>query len=289
MIKYYDETLREKLDATSSSGYVLNERFVEWEDLVGMMTEAKIYAGEFGYNSEDCNGLFLRAKKHAEEHKKPIESENVLTVVHPLYSHLNHMHDLNSGTRAELNQYFEKLMGFLRGNFDVGVVLLDTLQHYAAATSLLLEQGLVDQVVLTEYGRGTPVDEYELEFLSDKPLFFVGGYNGACLEWAIISARKKTEGKIWAIQDLVVNGHTKYTHSLRPIMIRGVDDEKTITLDDFLVMLDEKEPVDRVEEAMKKDSPVKPLFGPYPRTVMATPFSKSLIPIEGLMRIRGGL
>jgi len=174
------------------------------------------------------------------------------------------MNSLNTRSlRDEADQYLHNLLNFLKANQrnpGVTVVALEIAHHYAAATSLLLEQGLIDQVLFTEYNRGSLLEVDELGKFRKDTLFFAGGYNGRCLKVSIDEMREvrdldkstflseeilkrikerfpsQAEGKpgsIWAIRDLIINSPNDY-QTLSPRRVIGSSPERTIPLEEMM-------------------------------------------------------
>ena len=118
--------------------------------------------------------------------------------------------------------------------------MIEDPRYYAAATSLLLEKRLVDDVFLTDYDSGCMRDKKDLEPLKDKRIFMAGAYNGGgfCLNYSIqdIEGIVSSE-KIWAIRDLVIEPDWDNPPGLCPNLVTGVDSSRTITLEKFLEKL----------------------------------------------------
>jgi len=129
----------------------------------------------------------------------------------------------------------------------VGLVILDTIHHYAAATSLLLERGQIDAIIFTLHDDGYPVIPSELEQFSEKDIYVGGCYNGrdlydrkGCLTRSIGMIRKKvqSEEQIWAISDLILNTPRGKRTTLKPAEIclgdKYFPNERIISLDQLI-------------------------------------------------------
>ncbi len=225
MTLHYDPKLKDRFPANnSSSDIVLNERFAEWN---GHIEENLISKNRFlnpipKYETEEATELLRVCQEHVKENKRPIEADIVIILGHPLYLLLTHMDRVKTPLiRKEVDEYTNKLftlLGKTPPHDRVGLVILETLHHYAAATSLLLELGLIDKVIFTLYDEGIPLDSSELEEFNDKVIFVGGNYNKRCLEYSIKEIKKivNSEEQIWAIYDLILNAPKKNSKTLKP-------------------------------------------------------------------------
>ncbi len=112
------------------------------------------------------------------------------------------------------------------------------MHHYAAATSLLLENGLIDSVVFTLYDKGYSLDTHGLYPFSENDVYFGGGYNMACLSQSIDEMlAKAAKEQVWAISDMVFD----FPHCGASIKPKGIvasstelvlfDNSRVITLE----------------------------------------------------------
>lgn len=166
----------------------------------------------------------------------------MVMLVHPFYLHLSHMHYIETDEiRREAEAYLDALLAFLslRSNRSpFGVVALETPHHYAAATSILVEVGLIDQVIFTRYDSGLPLHPEELYLFKDNELFFGGGYNEYCFETAVSAmTARKSSGRIHAIRELVIQSPRSNVASLWYEQVHGVDPRNVVSLEQVVQML----------------------------------------------------
>jgi hypothetical protein len=147
----------------------------------------------------------------------------------------------NNGIRKEAGEYLETLLKFLNLNRDrskVGIVALETVHHYAAATSLLVEKGLIDQVIFTVYDNGCPLKKDELRKYEKDEIFFGGGYNKRCLSTSIREMKARSSSRrIWAIKELVINSPRDYSNTLRTKKVDELSLSRMIKLEDVVKKL----------------------------------------------------
>jgi hypothetical protein len=202
---YFDRRIRELVSSTNSTGVMLNERFMPWEervvsvlDMPGIDTNIRLTRALHGrvveslflkYHYDPDKTLFDNCKSHADDFEQPLISDTLVTLVHPFYMHLCNMRRVKEHSLEEdADRYLDRLKSFL-GKLQkmpsradsLGVVLFDTAHHYAAVTSRLVEEGLIDKVIFTEFGVGNPKDLTDLVPLRDKTIYVAGGYNNKCL------------------------------------------------------------------------------------------------------------
>jgi hypothetical protein len=216
-MSHYDESLRGKLGATNGgTGIVLNKDFAEWEKLIE--ENIVIKDGHDQYTAEELR-LLGECRRHADAKSPGIKSANVLAFVHPLYMHISDMDDVYGGKKVEAAEYLENFMKLLKADIPkdkAGKVLIDTAHHYAAATSRLLEEGYIDDVIFTEYCSGTIKEKDRAkEKLSGKSIIFGGVYNNWCLTDAIEEICDLTGNKkVKAIRELCLD-YPGYGRSIR--------------------------------------------------------------------------
>lgn len=230
---FYDVNLRTRLNASNNNpinnnngdfgieNVVLNQQFSKWEDLVVHNLNPKNDINDRTYSSADDSALLKEAKDHIRAYNKPVEAENAIVLTHPLYLHLSHMNMFKTDLmRTQADDYLNKLLLLFEINLPrekTGIVVLDSLHYYAAATSLLLESGAIDHVIITEAQSGEPLDERDLKLLSGKRIFVGGGYNGRCLSISNeYVGRKARAHDFWAIHDLIINNPSDRSKSIRP-------------------------------------------------------------------------
>ncbi|MBW2976155.1 hypothetical protein KY347_01765 [Candidatus Woesearchaeota archaeon] len=142
--------------------------------------------------------------------------------MHPFYLHLSEMSHLTNLTIGDADDYLNRAMDVLEGGIpkeNASIVVLDTIHHYAATTSLLLEEKTIDQVRFTEYDQGYLVDSSELNQIKGKNLFFAGAYNKKCLSQSIVEIlnKKHPMEKLWIIRDLVLDSPGQRIRTLKVI------------------------------------------------------------------------
>jgi hypothetical protein len=204
--------LRRIFQSESDADSIFNKYFDGWKENIEWNLRARLAAGGVGYEEGEDNLLYNECEKHAQRYQKTVEAGNIVVIVHPFYLPLRHMRLLKtSGDLPKLREYMRGLTSLLERNppgDNLGFVMLETVHHYAAATSLLLERGLVDSVVFTLHDDGYPVRPADLEQLRGKSVFFCGGYfRGGCLSRLIEMVRKMpaADERLFAISDLVIN------------------------------------------------------------------------------------
>jgi|TARA_B100001971_G_C18225638_1_gene560203 hypothetical protein len=237
MTKNYDPDLRNRLPANNNeSGVVLNSNFEAWTEHIDKVLSHSLSCGSRRYREEPDSKLLVSYKDHASRYQRAQRAENTVMLTHPFYLHLSHMGEIRSeGVRREVGEYLDNLLKLLNLNrvrSEVGMVALETIHHYAAATSLLLEAGLIDRVIFTERDRGCILDKEELEEFGENDVFFCGGYNRKCLTSSIGDMEDvSSPNRIWAVEDLVLNSPEDYNETLRTGEVRGVAQSRVIGLD----------------------------------------------------------
>jgi len=262
---HYDPTLRDRLSATSDHPVVLNGKFADWSDQIEDSLWRRESRYGIRYRGPKEQELIHACEEHISQYAKPTTSDNVIGITHPFYLFLSQFDVLSDDTKPDAVEYLDKLMKLLHSDLPrkkVNLVLFETLHHYAAASSLLLEQGLVDQIVLTEYDHGNIFDgnEYDrdnLGILERKKMFMGGGYNGRCLGTTIHEIMNRfriTTGvgrDFFTIRDLILNPPGKKAITLKPSTIYRrsnihLPEESAITLDQVLEMLEIKQPTSTI-------------------------------------------
>lgn len=254
---YFDPRIREVVPHTNSSGVMLNDKFMPWEkriesvlDIPNIDANIRLTKANHGkvveslflkYYYDPDKTLFENCKRHADDYEKPIESDTLFTLVHPFYMHLCNMRRVEEySLQEDADRYLDRLKSFLSKlekipsrSDSLGVVLFDTAHHYAAVTSRLVEEGLVDKVIFTEFGVGNPKDLNELQLLKDKTIYVAGGYNNKCLLGAIydLSRKVKDPRKIFALRDLILDSPSPKAISLLDPKWIGVTEKTNLPLD----------------------------------------------------------
>lgn len=240
MTQHYDGNLRYRIPANNGdSRIVLNRNFSQWNDHI--VKNLEIRDGHDRYEKGPDKKLLVQCQEHAREYQRPNFADCVVMLTHPFYMHLSHMGSIeNKGVQREAKEYLDNLLKLLnlhRDRSKVGVVVLDTLHHYAAVTSLFLEMGVLDQVMFTEYDNGTALEPIELTRFKRSRIFFGGGYNGKCLSTTIINMSEISLGEIWAIDGLVLNSPQDYKNTIRPKKVDVLNKSRMMPLDDVVTLL----------------------------------------------------
>lgn len=236
MSKNYDKNLRYKIPATNNKkGVVLNSNFQDWEDHIEENLRTRDSTGGATY----VRGLDKKLLRLCQEHSKDFQQKkwrgNTIMLTHPFYLHLCHMNELkNKDVKKEADDYLTNLLDFLslkRNRENVGVVALETIHHYAAMTSLLLERGLIENVIFTKYDNGRPLDIDEFKKYKKDQIFFGGGYNKKCLSSSINALGLLVPNShIWAIRELVLDSPQDQPYKLGVDKVKRVDDIRVISL-----------------------------------------------------------
>jgi len=218
---HYDPGMSGMLKGNSNHVIVLNNRFSSWEDhiefclanrdiedLVRFESEERSVRIEtvdiMRYRIHPYNDLFKAAIRLAAEHNKPLKKDKILLLVHPFYMFFSHMNVLRTYDRRKAAQeYKEGLMASLQIK-GLDKVIMDTAHHYAAGTSLLLEQGVVDRVLFTEFDKGSLLNLPDLMKFYGKTVYVGGGYNNRCL-YGALKYIIHIAGEIKVVEDLVLN------------------------------------------------------------------------------------
>ena len=148
----------------------------------------------------------------------------VLTLTHPLYLFLadrKSLQDSDLGTKVQAANYQRRLNQTLRtlhAEEAIDVLLIEEPDHYAAQTSRLLEQGLVQDVFFTEFDTGALLTEQEYQGLEDVPCVYVaGGYVGSCLTTSLyhITETIGTQ-KVVLLPELLVTPPASHLQAIPP-------------------------------------------------------------------------
>jgi hypothetical protein len=242
--KCYDPNLKYKLPANNDGNdIVLNNNFKEWDEVISKNLKKRKATCGIKYRKGKDKELLELCQKHAKEYQQSTNGKNTIMFTHPFYLHLSHMDEIRSdNVREEADAYLDNLLKLLHLNRDkskVNIVALETIHHYAAATSLLLEEGLIDSVIFTEYDYGCPLNTNELKKFRRNYVFFGGGYNGQCLASSINEMKEKSFSKqIWAIKEFVINSPQHYRETLKRSSVEGIKSSKIIKLEEVIKMLD---------------------------------------------------
>ena len=243
MTKHYDPQLVYKLAAPEPRGaIVLNPYFHQWTETISGNLETGHSAGIM-YDLGESKELLSACTAHARAHERKDTTGKCIVLTHPFYLHLTHMAELKNETvRQEADEYVDALLHFLclnRDIFQTPVILFEMAHHYAAASSLLVERGLVDTVIFTVCHSGKPLNQDDVQQIKHGTLYFGGGYNGRCLRSSIVAVEtiRSSTNNLWAIKELVLTSPYDNWNTLRTSCVSGIAPERTISLEDVLTQL----------------------------------------------------
>jgi len=250
---FYDVNLKDRLQSNNSNDIVLNKNFNKWSEHISNHIQYRDQSQCGKYYSQNIASELLGAcinHKNMYKNNNSIETcDTAIMLTHPLYLNLSHMHKLTTDSlKQESDTYLDKLFDLMsidRLN-KFSIVLLDTIHHYAAATSLLLEKKYVDDVIFTEYKNGFALDMDDINPNKEKIIYFAGSYNGRCLRNSIDEFKKIVndlplnlpvpvcDDSIYAIKDLVLKYPEKNIDTLIPDSIDGLALDKVVSLEHML-------------------------------------------------------
>ncbi|MBS3169896.1 hypothetical protein J4210_05410 [Candidatus Woesearchaeota archaeon] len=220
MTHYYPK-LGEILRGTNGgSKVVLNQHFVDWQERIEDHLKFRRRDKRYYHDDDNETALFRYAQEHQDHYGKALSGQEALVLIHPLYLPLSHPYLLKEKKhQTEAEDYLHTLLQFLqkrkqKEDKDVGVILFDTLYHYTAASSLLLEQGLVDVVLFTLYDEGALYRNEDIHSLNRKTVFAGGAYNGKCFSagigalWGVVD-----KSSLWTIPEIILDSPQKLSAS----------------------------------------------------------------------------
>jgi hypothetical protein len=163
------------------------------------------------YTSAANRALYESCQVHAKDNStKPLHGEKTLYLVHPFYLHLRHMAQLSKRASVQAKQFMDTLFELIHISKDVNsldVVLVDTIHAYAAYSSLLLENDLVDGVIFTQDDRGIPTKkEYSQGLTFPEDSYSLGMFNGSCFE-SFIRRMHYVKRDTKVLKDLVLGAY----------------------------------------------------------------------------------
>lgn len=175
---HYDKDIWNKFTLNNNSNHPLlgNSKFLKYEKRITRVflnSSSKVYSEFDSSLLEDC-------LEHSLKYSKNIKGNKIIGLVHPFYTGLSEMDCLNPFMKITYKKYINNLKKlFDKKNKEI--VIFDTIHHYAAITSRLLEEGIVDKVIITENDRGNLMNKKEGKIFNNKTIFLGGGYSGRCL------------------------------------------------------------------------------------------------------------
>ncbi|MBI4151855.1 hypothetical protein HY496_02700 [Candidatus Woesearchaeota archaeon] len=228
---------------TDENTVVLNREFKEFTRLISYKLNENNPEGIHWrrYTSEEDQKLLKLCCEHAEDYRKNSRGRNVIMFTHPFFLPLTHYHLISSERQKEdLDGYLNDLSHLLhleRDPANVEVVALETLHGYAAATSLLLETGIVDRVILTEFASGYPLEKNGLQELADRSVFVGGSYDERCFhhstkELHYFKKKLGNEKRVVGMRRMVLRAPWEpYKNgSIRCLRIRGISQKDILPL-----------------------------------------------------------
>jgi len=237
-------SLIERLSMPASSiNFILNPKFGEWNERIIDNLRNRTRKEKTTYRLNGDSELVAACLNHIESNSKPLDSQNVVLLMHPLYMFICDKY--NESQKLDADNYIKKFTKLLnnRDSLDANFVLLDTVHFYSGRTSLLLEDGAVDRTMLTKYDRGYLDNNSDLKYLEDKQLFVAGGYTNQCILHILhtLTSRSRFKDNVWAIEDLMLK-NPKWDENVESIRVYDVVQsgpashvpfERTIKLDEF--------------------------------------------------------
>jgi len=227
---HYDQDLWMKLPTTNlGESLILNSEFTSWglhlkKNLAGLCYFEK----NAPYKKSEDLELLAFCEDHAEQHSKQLSAPNIILFTHPLYLQMNHMDSIvTKQKKMDVVEYSDSFFKLVYANLPrdkVQVLLLDTIYNYAAATSLLLENGSIDRVFFTRPTSGFLNKKLQLDELKGKRLFWGGLYHKHCLNRSLLEADTQLGSLRYyqLIKDLILNSPMVRGSTLKPQNIYGI-------------------------------------------------------------------
>lgn len=195
-----------------------NEYFKDFSEHIDSNIMKPIFSADSKYRKGEDKKLLNLCRQHIRENYQQVSSENVIMFVHPFYLHQGSMNGLNTfEKRISADNYLGKLKEFYyNNNINAEKVNFETIHSYAKTAFGLLENGKIDDVVLTKYDSGEPLVNRDLKKYKGKNIFISGMYNTSislikekkrlCLDKAIESIVGILKPKeCYMIKDFVLN------------------------------------------------------------------------------------
>jgi hypothetical protein len=228
--------LGEQLGANYDHPSVFNKAFAPLAETIAANLPNRNISYDYAKPSSSL-AILEAAQEHAKKHNKPLHGKNVLVLVHPFYPHLLHEKQIRrASVRGEVKEYTSKLIGLLRSPRDANtsVVAFETAHGYAAASSLLLEQGLIDQAIFTHYNLGSFLNVEDRDRFKGKTAIYAGAYNDICFTRNVKSMRMEIpDENIWAVKDLVLASPIESPDTMIVDVVSGIAPERTLEIEEF--------------------------------------------------------
>ncbi|MBU5689875.1 MAG: hypothetical protein QXM68_03170 [Candidatus Aenigmatarchaeota archaeon] len=211
----------------------VNKYFEKWSPHIIENVRHRNPKCGFAYDNPPDNILLGLCEMHANvfSRYRYWVNDNII-LVHPFYVFLTHYHLLEDKTKEEAKEYLETMLEFLQeANALANVILLDTIHHYAAVSSHLLELGLANYVIFTLYDDGRSLYPNSINILSGTRVFLAGGYNNRCL-FSSIRDISEVQCDMFAIKGLVLNSPRDNLNTIIASSVVGIDQSRLITIED---------------------------------------------------------
>lgn len=203
---------------------VVNKEFAKWQGEI----ERRIWFPDTcrdDYSDSTGAEIFKVAKEHVKTYRKLTNAPAWITLTHPLYVFLTHGEELKKEIIIDdANKYASNLMDLLTAGIPrekANIILIETAYHYAAATSRMLEQGLVDDVFFTLHDSGYMMNTEE--FSTNPTYFCAGSYSNLCFRQTLKEIMERVEhDRVNVISGLVIET-PKSVNGLFPESIKLAD------------------------------------------------------------------
>ncbi len=225
--------------SNNGSSVLLNSNFRNWERHVASVVLDRGIYGSGKYREKPDSDILEGALGHIQKYQKPLNAPNIITLTHPFYAIFSHLNEIRPRkVYADFFREYGQLIRNLLINRPFGdkanLVIFETLHHYAAATSRLLEEGLIDAVFLTEWDTGYLLESKDLDPLKDRTFFSGGAYYNKCL-WASLTELNKAvtdKSKLHVVKELVAkspqDGHFSLSVSDEDLVSRSPDSKNRV-------------------------------------------------------------
>ena len=199
---HYDSALYKEFPSNNGDDPILlNKEFISFRPLIN---EGLRERDRDSYSLKDRK-LMKKCSEHIDHFSKDIRGGPVVSLTHPFYLGLSQFHKIN-GHEKDFIKYQDNLNKLFFEKKDRKIVVFETVHHYAAITSRLLEEGIIDNVVITDYDYGYPFDRDDLNIFEDNSIYVGGGYDCRCLNSTIQRLKRVCDPKkIFGVLGLCLN------------------------------------------------------------------------------------
>ena len=229
---HYDLDLEDVFPINNNNGnpLVKNKHFNDWKERIEHNMKNR---GISNYIEEDLK-LIDKCKNHIAKYSKNIDNKEIIGLAHPFYLSMSHMQHLNESTFKNYKQYIKNLKELFDKRGDNKILVFETAHNYGTITSRFLEEGLVDDAIITRADWGYAHKFSDLKKYSEKSFFMGGCYSGACLGHIIRDLLKITNKKnIFAIRGMCLENPKNHI-SLFSEYIQDIEFKNFINLKDTL-------------------------------------------------------